>query len=103
MDMRRWVTGAVVVIASCVSVMVPATLTHAEDSVILIHVHGLGFSADGKELVIPSHHGLAVTVMDDGRKHPARSTITWVSSRRSAATTRAGIPRRGWDSLTRLV
>jgi hypothetical protein len=26
----------------------------------LLHVHGLSYSADGKRLVIPSHHGLAV-------------------------------------------
>lgn len=26
----------------------------------LTHVHGLAYSADGKELMIPSHHGLAV-------------------------------------------
>ena len=65
MDIRGWVTGALVVVSSFVSVMISATLAHAEDSVILIHVHGLGFSADGKELVVPSHHGLAV--YRDGR------------------------------------
>jgi photosystem II stability/assembly factor-like uncharacterized protein len=31
---------------------------HAEAT--LTHVHGLGYSADGKRLMIPSHHGLAV-------------------------------------------
>lgn len=30
------------------------------DNVTLTHVHGLGYSSDGAELVIPSHHGLAV-------------------------------------------
>lgn len=29
-------------------------------SVTLMHVHGLSYSADGKQLVIPSHHGLAI-------------------------------------------
>jgi photosystem II stability/assembly factor-like uncharacterized protein len=29
-------------------------------SVTLTHVHGLAYSADGKRLMIPSHHGLAV-------------------------------------------
>lgn len=33
-------------------------VTHAE--VTLTHVHGLAYSADGKRLMIPSHHGLAV-------------------------------------------
>ena len=29
-------------------------------SITLTHVHGLAYSADGKQLVVPSHHGLAV-------------------------------------------
>src|SRR2546430_7270611 len=32
----------------------------AQDSVTLMHVHGLSYSADGKRLMIPSHHGVAV-------------------------------------------
>ncbi len=32
----------------------------AAQSVTLHHVHGLAYSADGKRLIIPSHHGLAV-------------------------------------------
>lgn len=32
----------------------------AQAPVILTHVHGLSYSADGKQLMIPSHHGLAV-------------------------------------------
>ena len=35
-----------------------ATLAHAQ--VALVHVHGLSYSADGKSLMIPSHHGLAI-------------------------------------------
>jgi photosystem II stability/assembly factor-like uncharacterized protein len=31
---------------------------HAE--VTLVHVHGLAYSADGKRLILPSHHGLAI-------------------------------------------
>ena len=27
---------------------------------LLTHVHGLAYSADGKRLMIPSHHGLAI-------------------------------------------
>lgn len=33
-------------------------ITHA--AMTLTHVHGLSYSADGKQLMIPSHHGLAV-------------------------------------------
>lgn len=32
----------------------------AQSAAILTHVHGLSYSADGRKLVIPSHHGLAV-------------------------------------------
>lgn len=38
---------------------------HAGEPVTLIHVHGLSYSADGKQLLIPSHHGLAV--FENGR------------------------------------
>ncbi|UUZ68986.1 glycosyl hydrolase [Polaromonas sp. P2-4] len=38
---------------------------HAGEPVTLAHVHGLSFSADGRQLLIPSHHGLAVYA--DGR------------------------------------
>ncbi len=37
----------------------------APDAVTLTHVHGLAYSPDGKRLMIPSHHGLAV--FQDGR------------------------------------
>jgi len=37
----------------------------AGEPVTLMHVHGLSYSADGKRLMIPSHHGLAV--FEDGR------------------------------------
>ena len=32
----------------------------AQGGVALTHVHGLAYSADGKQLMIPSHHGLAL-------------------------------------------
>ncbi|UUZ63194.1 glycosyl hydrolase [Polaromonas sp. P1-6] len=38
---------------------------HAGEPVTLMHVHGLSYSADGRQLLIPSHHGLAVYA--DGR------------------------------------
>lgn len=33
---------------------------HAASPVTLTHVHGLSYSADGKQIFIPSHHGMAV-------------------------------------------
>jgi photosystem II stability/assembly factor-like uncharacterized protein len=59
MAIRRWAADAANLIISFFS-LVTGTLVHAQDGVTLMHVHGLGFSADGAELVIPSHHGLAV-------------------------------------------
>jgi len=37
-----------------------AVAAQAAAQVTLMHVHGLAYSADGKRLMIPSHHGLAV-------------------------------------------
>ncbi|MFC5523387.1 F510_1955 family glycosylhydrolase [Polaromonas jejuensis] len=37
-----------------------ASPVHAGEPVTLMHVHGLSYSTDGKQLLIPSHHGLAV-------------------------------------------
>src|SRR6266853_2480637 len=37
-----------------------AVATQAAAQVTLMHVHGLAYSPDGKRLMIPSHHGLAV-------------------------------------------
>lgn len=37
-----------------------AGAVHAGEPVTLTHVHGLAYSADGKQLMIPSHHGLAI-------------------------------------------
>lgn len=36
------------------------TLTTAHAGVTLTHIHGLAYSPDGKQLMIPSHHGMAV-------------------------------------------
>jgi len=36
-----------------------ASLAYAQ-SITLHHVHGLAYSGDGKRLMIPSHHGLAI-------------------------------------------
>lgn len=40
-------------------VLLPGGAVQA-DPVTLMHVHGLAYSADGKQLMIPSHHGLAL-------------------------------------------
>ena len=48
-----------VVLALLVSALAP-TAARADAPVTLTHVHGLSYSADGKQLVIPSHNGLAV-------------------------------------------
>ena len=37
-----------------------AFLVTAHAAETLTHVHGLSYSPDGKRLMIPSHHGLAV-------------------------------------------
>lgn len=45
--------------------LLAAAGSQAAEPVALMHVHGLSYSADGKRLMIPSHHGLAVYA--DGR------------------------------------
>ncbi|CAG1016473.1 hypothetical protein BURC_01345 [Burkholderiaceae bacterium] len=47
-------------VAAAMSISAPAGA-----GVTLMHVHGLAYSADGRQLLIPSHHGLAVFA--DGR------------------------------------
>jgi hypothetical protein len=42
----------------------------ADSAVTLTHVHGLAYSADGKRLMIPSHHGLAVYANGKWSKAP---------------------------------
>jgi len=42
----------------------------AQQAVTLTHVHGLSYSADGKRLMIPSHHGLAVYANGKWSKAP---------------------------------
>ena len=43
-----------------VALLVATPAAYAQPAVTLMHVHGLAYSADGKRLMIPSHHGLAV-------------------------------------------
>jgi hypothetical protein len=49
--MRNFLTAALLALAAA---------AHAQSGVTLVHVHGLAYSPDGKRLVIPSHHGLAI-------------------------------------------
>lgn len=59
-------TGRVGKLAACpwvlasVTALLTATGTFAQSNVTLTHVHGLVYSPDGKQLIVPSHHGLAV-------------------------------------------
>lgn len=39
--------------------LLAATAAHAQPAVTLTHIHGFAYSADGKRLMVPSHHGLA--------------------------------------------
>jgi photosystem II stability/assembly factor-like uncharacterized protein len=53
-------SAAAGVAAACVIAGAAATAAFAQQAVTLTHVHGLAYSADGKRLMIPSHHGLAL-------------------------------------------
>jgi len=44
----------------CLTLTVAPAQLHAGEAVTLTHVHGLSYSPDGRQLMIPSHHGLAV-------------------------------------------
>ncbi len=43
---------------------------HAGAAATLMHVHGLAYGADGKQLMVPSHHGLAVYSQGKWSKAP---------------------------------
>jgi photosystem II stability/assembly factor-like uncharacterized protein len=58
-------TLVAVAMASALGVIALAWTAARADAVTLTHVHGLSYSADGKLLMVPSHHGLAVYA--DGR------------------------------------
>lgn len=47
-------------VPATLGLMALASLAQAGEPVTLTHVHGLSYSADGKHLMIPSHHGLAI-------------------------------------------
>lgn len=43
-----------------IALLVATAAAHAQQAVTLTHIHGFAYSADGKRLMIPSHHGVAV-------------------------------------------
>jgi photosystem II stability/assembly factor-like uncharacterized protein len=45
---------------TCLFAVCAAASAFAQAPVTITHMHGLAYSADGKKLLIPSHHGLAV-------------------------------------------
>ena len=55
---RKRIAAAEWVLAALAFAAVGAA--HAQSAVTLTHVHGLAYSTDGKQLMVPSHHGLAV-------------------------------------------
>jgi photosystem II stability/assembly factor-like uncharacterized protein len=52
----RFLLAAAAALLAAAAPIVPASAV----PVTLMHVHGLAYSPDGKQLLIPSHHGLAV-------------------------------------------
>lgn len=55
----NWLPLIVLVLAPLIGTIAPR-IGLAQSTVTLTHVHGLAYSADGKQLMVPSHHGLAV-------------------------------------------
>lgn len=56
--MHRW--NRIRYLALFLAAAIAATAARAQPAVTLIHVHGLSYSVDGRQLMLPSHHGLAV-------------------------------------------
>lgn len=53
------------IIFGLLAVVIFTGLAFAQSGTTLTHVHGLAYSPDGKRLMVPSHHGLAV--YEDGK------------------------------------
>ena len=85
MRVKPMIANALATIAMVVSGAVNPVVAHAEGGVTLTHVHGLGFSADGQQLVIPSHHGLAIYSGGRWSKAPGpeHDYMGFVSTKRS--------------------
>jgi photosystem II stability/assembly factor-like uncharacterized protein len=56
--------------AGVVAALLMSLAVYAQSNVTLHHVHGLAYSPDGKRLMIPSHHGLAVYENGKWKKAP---------------------------------
>lgn len=95
MNTARRLRNLIAIATLMVSAVAPSIAAQGQESVTLLHVHGLGFSADGNELVIPSHHGLAV--YREGRwskaAGPQHDYMGFVATRRSYYT--SGHPAHG--------
>lgn len=64
---RRTLSALALVLAAGIVATMPA---RAGSPLTLIHIHGLSYSADGKQLQIPSHDGLAVYAQGHWSKAP---------------------------------
>jgi hypothetical protein len=67
MNSLRYLSYPALVTGSLAAGVQPAV---AQGVVELTHVHGLSYGADGKRLMVPSHHGLAVYEKGRWRKAP---------------------------------
>jgi len=63
--LRRWLRGLPAGCRTIALLLAVAIAPAFADEALLHHVHGLAFSADGKQLLVPAHHGLAI--YRDGR------------------------------------
>jgi len=61
------------------------------------HVHGLAYSADGKRLLIPSHHGLAIYENGRWAKAAGPQHDYMAYPRRRKTSIAAGTPKRAPD------
>ena len=62
---RKQLIKHAITFGAVLMVMLAAPRSALAEEITLTHVHGLSYSADGKQLFVPSHHGLAV--YSDGR------------------------------------
>ena len=69
----------------------------AHAQVTLTHVHGLAYSADGKRLIIPSHHGLALYEAGKWSKAPGPEHDYMGFSATAGAIYSSGHPAPGTD------
>ncbi len=57
---RRFLAGIAGLSAALLAGVGVICTTLAQSAEMLTHVHGLAYSTDGKKLMVPSHHGLAI-------------------------------------------